>query len=725
MVSGKYIVVCALMGVLLIFGLFFVSAKNNVVDKLREDRISEGKKETILDSLRGSDKIEKKVLRGLRNKDYVRVAILLGNSNLKGVDKLSRRKKKIKENQNEVLEILSRRDFHLIHQYNTINALAGEVNIRALRILEKLPVVKEVQIDKIRHLTLSESIPLIEVDYVHSALGYTGKGITVCMLDSGVDYTHPSIGGVDCTLFQNIENLTPSVESPHNYPDNYDNTWTITKPGYENIAVHFEQISLEKEYDHIEILDGNNDIFQIIKFPSAPGPSCENKFNIWSESVPGDTIKIRLLSDESVNCWGFNATKVMNTSWSGCGDFLGGYDYVNKDGDPMDDNGHGTHIAGIITSNNETYRGVAPNATIVAAKVCGADDSCSSLDLAAGVDWCTANKDAYGISVMSISIGGGNKYSSACDNLIDTIAINNAADNGIFVAVSSGNNNWIDGISAPACASNAISVGATKKDDTMAGYTNRDELLDLLAPGGIWNYDPDNPCITGCSEIVSTFSQYVRTNSSLCFNEWGTPPTCHDNTTNVTDYFIRAVGTSMACPHVSGLAALMLEANNTLNWSQIRDIMNDTGIPIYDSGSGLTFSRINASAALDAVAPAEFVSITVSSNTLSFGSIEEGGAGTPAENPLNITIDSNTNYEVTTKADATNFSGPDPFDAGYLQYSNSSSLGPWTGYTTSEVNIFSGSSPGANHSLYHKLEIPSGTDPGDYTLDLTFKVLGV
>ena len=121
---------------------------------------------------------------------------------------------------------------------------------------------------------------------------------------------------------------------------------------------------------------------------------------------------------------------------------IAGQDFANNDSDPMDDNGHGTHVAGIIASSDSAYRGVAPDAKLAAMKVCNAGGSCEDADVLAGFDWCIDNAEAYNISVISISLGGGS-YTSYCDETLDfaaySQAIANAAGKNISVVAATGN----------------------------------------------------------------------------------------------------------------------------------------------------------------------------------------------------------------------------------------------------------------------------------------------
>jgi hypothetical protein len=91
------------------------------------------------------------------------------------------------------------------------------------------------------------------------------------------------------------------VESPHNYPDNYDNIWTINVPGAEWIKVHFYRYDVEKRYDYVHLYDENG-----VRKASYTGL----KYNIWSTTIYGETVYVRLISDYSVTKWGFKIDQI-------------------------------------------------------------------------------------------------------------------------------------------------------------------------------------------------------------------------------------------------------------------------------------------------------------------------------------------------------------------------------------------------------------------------------
>jgi len=237
---------------------------------------------------------------------------------------------------------------------------------------------------------------------------------------------------------------------------------------------------------------------------------------------------------------------------------------MNESSDAMDDDGHGTFVSGIIAVNYPPYYGVAPGANIVAIKTMNNNGEGYFSDAIKAIEWCTNNASLYNISVITMSLGTPSYHNSSDCDLdfpLETAAINNAIDSGITVIAASGNEFVKTGIASPACISNVLSVGATTKQDLITDYSNTNENLDLVAPGGspeslIWSTCPDN-------------------------EECG------------------AYGTSAAAPHVAGTIALVqqysnLYNNKNLTLDQIRSILKTRGISKIDSGNNLSFSRVDA-----------------------------------------------------------------------------------------------------------------------------------
>ncbi|KAK6529959.1 hypothetical protein TWF281_009109 [Arthrobotrys megalospora] len=185
-----------------------------------------------------------------------------------------------------------------------------------------------------------------------------------------------------------------------------------------------------------------------------------------------------------------------------------GFNSVDKT--DSDGNGHGTHCAGTI--GGKTY-GVSKKAKIVAVKVLSAGGSGSTSGVVSGMDWVAQNA-APNFSVASMSLGGGK--STVLNNAVDSIF--NA---GITIVVAAGNENQDAKNVSPASAPNAITVGAIDNKNKIASFSNWGTLIDVFAPG------------------VNVLSS------------WATSDT---ETKTIS-------GTSMACPHVAGLAAYYISAS--------------------------------------------------------------------------------------------------------------------------------------------------------------------
>ncbi|MBK5257495.1 MAG: S8 family serine peptidase [Vicinamibacteria bacterium] len=241
-------------------------------------------------------------------------------------------------------------------------------------------------------------------------------------------------------------------------------------------------------------------------------------------------------------------------------------------GSARDDEGHGTHVSGIIASQGSVApAGVAPSALLVAVRVLGADGSGSDSGILAGLDFVMRFK----IQVVNMSLGGG-KYPGYCDadEPAMAAAVNRLVATGTAVVIASGNESYGDGISAPGCLSNAWSVGAvysgssdipsrdcgdaTAVADRVACFSNSYSLLDFLAPG---------------TTITSSFP---------------------GGRTNTFD------GTSQATPHVAGAAALIMGAAPSFTVAQVYQLLRSTGRRVTDV-NGVTTPRIDLRAVLQSI----------------------------------------------------------------------------------------------------------------------------
>lgn len=450
------------------------------------------------------------------------------------------------------------------HEFQSFNGFSAALTQEDIAKLEADERVERVEYDNQKQLLLSQSVPLINASLAWpvqvGGINVTGAGETICIIDTGINYSHSDLGG--CTI-KNLSlsgnNVSNILETAHNYTNYYDNTWKINYTGFSNISVHFTNISTEYFYDYVIIYDNNtNEVATYSGF----------KQDLWTPSVEGDTIYVRLKTDSYITDYGFyidlvlNGTSNVTYDWSSCSKVIGGWDIYNSDPDPQDEQGHGTHVAGIAAANG-AIKGVAPGAKLVALKVFPNGVSTPDSVIIEGMEWCINNSVKYNISVISMSLGG-ERYYTYCDNepnvTLFTAPINKAVGKNISVVIASGNNGWTDSINSPACVRNATAVGAVTKADAMV--YNRNNITDLLAPG------------------FSIYSTY--------FNGG----------------YATMDGTSMATPHAAGAFALVrqfykLQSNRVLTPAEIENVLNDTGKRISDTGgSGLNFSRINVFSAM-------------------------------------------------------------------------------------------------------------------------------
>jgi subtilisin family serine protease len=359
---------------------------------------------------------------------------------------------------------------HIVHNYGRWkNKLVLEIRPEKVKKLAKLPRFKSVREDRTVHALLEDSAPQIRADYAWDN-AVTGQGVKVCVVDTGIDYSHPDLQG-----------------------------------------------------------------------------------------------------------------KV-----------IAQYNFLTDTEDAMDDNGHGTHCAGIIASEGVTYRGISHDASLMGVKALDYSGNGYASDVILGVNWCVEQ----GADIISLSLGEG-LYTGTCDDDEMAQAVNEAVDAGAVVVCAAGNDGTPNAMVSPACASKAIAVGATDKFDNIASYSDGGSELDLVAPGG------GDFGGTNFPEIVSAYSTEVADNPEYCM--YLLTEECYDYYLVVEgSRYIRAVGTSMATPHVAAAAALLLEENQHLTPLEVKGVLeqnaDDLGAPGWDNIYG--WGRINIEKALENM-PAE------------------------------------------------------------------------------------------------------------------------
>jgi len=365
--------------------------------------------------------------------------------------------------------------------YKTNKTIFASLSKEEIEELSKMDNVEYLSEEKQYHTLLQESIPLINAvsSWNLQSLGenITGLGQTICIIDTGVNYSHPDLGG--CF--------------------------------------------------------GNNDNTSICK-------------------VIG--------------------------GWDYCADDV---DCTTEDSNPMDLDGHGTHVSGIAAAMGG-INGTAIFSKIVMIKAGNGSGTFWDSGIKKAIDWCVNNASKFNISVISMSLGGG-LYEDYCDEYSDgdnlpahsgysvdlVSSINAAISKNISVIAASGNDQSATRISSPACIQNVTPVGNIQKNDVFYTGFSRNWMVKILVPGVNIN-----------STIIS---------GGYSGNSW--------------------TGTSMSTPHVAGAIAIINQylksIGQTRTPQEIEQILWSTGKNVVDSQNlSQNFSRIDIYSALmylDGVAP--------------------------------------------------------------------------------------------------------------------------
>jgi hypothetical protein len=265
-------------------------------------------------------------------------------------------------------------------------------------------------------------------------------------------------------------------------------------------------------------------------------------------------------------------------------DAAAGFDFHNNDPNPEDDNGHGSHVSGITVGGTGLtvdfgcpgpvpFQGLAPEATLIGAKVLNQFGGGFDSNIIAGIDHCADQTPSGGrADVINMSIGIG-QFSGNCTHSW-AVAANNAVDNGVVAVAAAGNENYSNALGSPACGEKVIAVGATYEDtypncqssqttfnwgscvdvtpsvDDLICFSNESNNLDVVGPGcEIWSASN----AAGGSQVS---------------------PRC---------------GTSMSSPMVAGLAALILDVDGSLTPVQVRQTIRDGAIDMGAPGFDIAY----------------------------------------------------------------------------------------------------------------------------------------
>jgi hypothetical protein len=354
--------------------------------------------------------------------------------------------------EDEVMAVLPARSFRVRRRYRRLMGFAGTVDAGAYDALRAHPRVGRVYLDRAMRMALAEGRAFARIDPVHRAR-IDGAGITVAVVDTGIDYHNQNLGG----------------------------------------------------------------------------------------------------------CFGAECQ------------VIDGYDFVNDDGNPVDDESHGTAVAGILAATDahsdvtKRVRGVAPRAKLVALKVLDRAGVGTLSDVEAALDWVLAYNADPGrspgdrIRLVNLSLGDGNRYDDGqrcpCSGSLAADAITELAASGVSVFVAAGNSGFDDGVEFPACVPAAIAVGAVYDADI--GGASFEGCRDPVTVAG------QIPCYSNLGEQVSVMAPADRTRSTAL------------GSAGVRQGF---GGTSAATPYAAGIAALLLQVTPGLSTGELEERLRSNAL---------------------------------------------------------------------------------------------------------------------------------------------------
>ncbi|MBI2082017.1 MAG: S8 family serine peptidase [Deltaproteobacteria bacterium] len=254
---------------------------------------------------------------------------------------------------------------------------------------------------------------------------------------------------------------------------------------------------------------------------------------------------------------------------NGYQDDIHGYDFVSEDGDPSDDHGHGTHVAGTIAAvgdNGSGIVGVLWSGKILSVKACSADARCPS-DLVANAVVYAVDQ---GASIINLSLGGVGRVPALEE------AVEYAHSNGVVIVAAAGNSRTNAAFHFPSSYPGAISVAASTSLDQRASFSNYGVEIDVAAPGGGEAADVDSgrSILSLRAEGTDMYGGGIQI---------------------VGSNYYRARGTSMASPHVTGAVGLLLSHDPSLTPEEIRQRLRMSAEDIEETGWDLEvgYGRLN------------------------------------------------------------------------------------------------------------------------------------
>lgn len=265
-----------------------------------------------------------------------------------------------------------------------------------------------------------------------------------------------------------------------------------------------------------------------------------------------------------------------------------GYDFCNSDGDPMDDHGHGTHVSGTIGAvgnNSVGISGVNWNCSIMSLKILDSTGNGADSDLAAAIIYAAD----MGAQVINMSLGG-DEYSQTIHDAFTYAHQQRGCV--LVIAAGNANANLVD--AHPALENLCITVAASDQNNAKCYFSNHGVKIAVAAPGG-----GPTGSTPPCAQYNCLSLRAAKTDRL--------PASCGAGVGIIGQNYYRQAGTSMSCPHVAGLAGLILSQNPTWTNEQVRQAIqmraDDILTPGFDTKSG--FGRVNAYASVTSPEPME------------------------------------------------------------------------------------------------------------------------
>lgn len=254
-------------------------------------------------------------------------------------------------------------------------------------------------------------------------------------------------------------------------------------------------------------------------------------------------------------------------------------DFANNKLEPYDDNGHGTHVAGIAcgngTNSNGLYCGIAYESNLIGVKILDKEGKGNTSKVLAGIQWIVDNKDKYNIRIANLSIGS--PGSNSLDPLVK--AVNAAWDCGIIMTIAAGNNGPKNSsITSPGISKKAITVGSSDDSESVTIWGSSQKNFSGRGPTLECVIKPD--IVAPGANIVSCLSPTAYIDSSNT-----------EGVKIVDKNYLQLSGTSMSTPIVTGAIALLLQKYPSLTPNDVKYMLKysttDLGYPKNQQGWGL------------------------------------------------------------------------------------------------------------------------------------------